>query len=189
MKSAHSSRRNALILSGLVALSAAGVALVRVTRHAPAAASAVAVAVDSGAVDAGLPLAEFGFPGPMRDALVASILRGEKTSTTELHEEHRRKGTPVDEVGARALLVDSQGRGVAVIETTAVAIKPMGAVDLAFAIDEGEGFKTVGEWKAAHRAFFTCPEMKAFLGDPPFTVDDRTLVVCYRFRVVERIRR
>jgi hypothetical protein len=35
------------------------------------------------AVD-GLPLAEFGFPGPLRERLVASILRGEKVSTTGL---------------------------------------------------------------------------------------------------------
>ena len=39
-----------------------------------------------------LPVAEFGFPGPLRDALVAAILRGEKTSTTGLLEEHRRDG-------------------------------------------------------------------------------------------------
>jgi uncharacterized protein YhfF len=31
-----------------------------------------------------LPLAEFGFPGPLRDQLVAAILAGDKTTTTGL---------------------------------------------------------------------------------------------------------
>jgi uncharacterized protein YhfF len=63
----------------------------------------------------------------------------------------------------------------------------MGGVDLAFAIDEGEGFTSVAEWREAHLAFFTSAEMTAVLGDPPVVIDDDTLVVCSRFRVVERL--
>ena len=137
--------------------------------------------------DDGLPVAEFGFPGPLRDKLVAAILDGSKTSTTGLLEEYRREGTTVGEAGDRELVIDSDGRGVAVIETTAVEIKPFGAVDLQFAIDEGEGFETVAQWRDAHVRFFTCEEMTAALGDPPVTIDDETLVVCTRFRLVERL--
>jgi uncharacterized protein YhfF len=134
-----------------------------------------------------VPVAEFGFPGPLRDRLVAAILSGEKTSTTGLLEEYRREGEAVETVGARELVVDSAGVGVAVIETTEVEVKRMGDVDLQFAIDEGEGFETVADWHAAHVRFFTSPEMVALLGDPPVAVDDDTLVVCSRFRVVERL--
>ncbi len=134
-----------------------------------------------------LPIAEFGFPGPLRDTLVAAVLRGEKTATCGLLEEYRREGAPVEEVGTRELVVDSDGRGVAVIETTEVEVKRMGDVDLAFAIDEGEGFATVQEWHDAHVRFFTSPEMTAALRDPPVAIDDDTLLVCARFRVVERI--
>ena len=134
-----------------------------------------------------LPPAEFGFPGPLRDSLVAAILTGEKTSTTGLLEEYRREGSAVEGVGALALVVDSDGRGVAVIETTEIEVKRMGDVDLPFAIDEGEGFETVEDWYAAHVRFFTSPEMADALGDPPVTIDDDTLVVCTRFRVVERL--
>ena len=133
----------------------------------------------------GLPHAEFGFPGPLRDALVAAILRGDKVSTTGLYEEYRREGTPVGVPGHRELVVDSEGRGVAVIETTEVEVRRMGDVDLRFAIDEGEDFETVGDWREAHVRFFTCPEMVEALGDPPVEIDDDTLVVCSRFRVVE----
>jgi uncharacterized protein YhfF len=134
-----------------------------------------------------LPLAEFAFPGPLRDSLVAVILDGSKTSTTGLLEEYRREGSPIEVVGARELVVDSAGRGVAVIETTEVEVKRMGDVDLQFAIEEGEGFATVDDWYEAHVRFFTSPEMTAALGDPPVAIDDDTLVVCSRFRVVERL--
>lgn len=134
-----------------------------------------------------LPHAEFGFPGPLRDRLVAAILSGEKTSTTGLHEEFVREGLPVVGVGGRELVVDSDGRGVAIIETTEVETKRMGDVDLAFAIDEGEGFETLTEWHDAHVRFFTSPEMVDLLGDPPVPIDDDTLVICFRFRLVERL--
>jgi uncharacterized protein YhfF len=134
-----------------------------------------------------LPISEFGFPGPLRDKLVAAILTGEKTSTTGLHEELVRDGSPIVGVGDRELVVDSDGRGVAIIETTEVETKRMGDVDLAFAVDEGEGFETLEEWREAHVRFFTSPEMVELLGDPPVRVDDDTLVVCFRFRLVERL--
>ena len=134
-----------------------------------------------------LPTAEFGFPGPLRDRLVAAILSGVKTSTTGLLEEYRREGEPVEEVGVRELVLDSDGRGVAVIETNEVEVKRLGDVDLPFAIDEGEGFETVAQWREAHVAFFTSDEMTAVLGPPPVAIDDDTLVVCSRFRVVERL--
>ena len=90
-------------------------------------------------MDADLPEAQFGFPGPLRDKLVAAILRGEKTSTTGLLEHYQREGETPGPVGKRMLVIDSDGRGVAVIEITESEVKPMGEVDLAFAIDEGKG--------------------------------------------------
>jgi uncharacterized protein YhfF len=134
-----------------------------------------------------LPIAEFGFPGPLRDRLVAAILSGEKTTTTGLLEEYRREGAEPEAPGRRELVVDSDGRGVAVIEILEVVVQRMGDVELEFAIAEGEGFGSVTAWRDAHVAFFTSPEMTAALGEPPVAVDDDTLVVCSRFRVVERL--
>jgi uncharacterized protein YhfF len=134
-----------------------------------------------------LPRAEFGFPGPLRDRLVAAILRGEKTSTTGLREAVVRSGESPGAVSDRELVVDSGDAGVAVIETTSVELKRFDEVDLAFAVDEGEGFETLEAWRDAHVRFFTSQEMTAVLGDPPLAIDDATIVVCYRFRVVERL--
>ena len=134
-----------------------------------------------------MPRAEFGFPGPLRDRLVVAILGGAKTTTTGLHEEYVRDGSDWGPVGHRELVIDSEGRGVAVIETVEVEVevKRLGDVELQFAIDEGEGFASLVEWRDAHVRFFTCLEMTAALGDPPVAIDDDTLVVCERFRLVE----
>ena len=134
-----------------------------------------------------LPVAEFGFPGPLRDRLVAAVLRGEKTSTTGLHEGYVRSGEALTEVGRRELVIDSSGTAVAVIETTSVEVRRFGDVDLAFAIDEGEGFETVEQWREAHIRFFESAELAAELGEPPVVVDEDTLVVCERFRLVETL--
>jgi hypothetical protein len=74
-----------------------------------------------------------------------------------------------------------------VIETTELEVKRMGDVDLALARDEGEGFETLDEWREAHVRFFTSAEMVAALGRPAVAIDDDSLVVCSRFRVVELI--
>ena len=131
--------------------------------------------------------AEFAFPGPLRDKLVAAILRGEKTSTTGLVAEYEKYGEELPVVGERALMIDSAGEGVAVLETTEVRVLPLSEVDLQHALDEGEGFADVAEWRADHTAYWQSAEMRAAMEDPEFTVDDTTLVVATRFVIMERI--
>ncbi|QVQ52383.1 ASCH domain-containing protein [Spiractinospora alimapuensis] len=131
-----------------------------------------------------LPREEFAFPGPLRDLLVGAILSGEKTSTSSLMLEYEREGEPLPEVGRRSAVVDSQERPVAVIELTEVRVVRLADVDLQHAIDEGEGYTSVAQWRAGHEEFWHSPEVRAELGDPTFTVDDDTLVVASRFRLV-----
>ncbi|WP_410610058.1 ASCH domain-containing protein [Amycolatopsis sp. lyj-109] len=131
--------------------------------------------------------AEFAFPGPLRDKLVAAILRGEKTSTTGLVAEYEKYGEELPVVGERELMIDSAGNGVAVLETTEVRVLPLSEVDLQHALDEGEGDTSVAEWRAGHTEYWQSAEMRAALEDPEFTVDDTTMVVASRFVIVERI--
>ena len=138
-------------------------------------------------MDAELRVARFGFPGPLRDQLVSAILDGTKTSTTGLVESFVRHGRPLPEVGEREQVVDSADRPVAVIETTEVRVGTKGDVDAAFAVEEGEGFRTVDDWWAAHVAYFTSPQMGEDLGDPAVDVDDTTRLVLLRFRLVKRL--
>ncbi|MEU7656110.1 ASCH domain-containing protein [Micromonospora taraxaci] len=131
-----------------------------------------------------LPLAEFAFPGPLRDTLVGAILSGAKTSTTGLLIGYECANEPLPEVGQRTAVVDSAGRRVAVIELTDVRVIRLADVDLEHALAEGEGDESVAQWRAGHETFWHSAEMRAELGDPDFTVDDDTLVVTERFRLV-----
>ncbi|MFD4030907.1 ASCH domain-containing protein [Streptomyces sp. NPDC058637] len=127
------------------------------------------------------------FPGPLRDQLVAAVLSGEKVSTSGLLLEYEIEKEELPPVGERSALIDSQGREIAVVEVTEVRVLPLGSVDLRHALDEGEGHTSVAEWRAGHEAFWHSEEMRDALGDPSFTVDDDTMVVAERFRVVERL--
>ena len=131
-------------------------------------------------------VAEFAFPGPVRDALVAAILAGAKTATAGLVHEYELEGEPLPHPGERSVVVDSREQPVAVIETTEVAVVRVGDVDEQFARDEGEGFESVADWRAAHERFWHGDEFRASIGDPAFTVDDDTQMVAERFRLFER---
>jgi uncharacterized protein YhfF len=137
---------------------------------------------------AALPKSEFAFPGPLRDQLVAAILTGAKTSTTGLVVDYEHEGEALPEVGERAVVIDSDERPVAVIETTEVRIVPLAAVDLEHVIDEGEGDRSIASWRANHESFWHSEEMREALDDPEFTVDDATLTVLQRFRLVSDLR-
>lgn len=132
-----------------------------------------------------LPPALFAFPGPLRDMLVAAVLSGAKTSTTGLLADYEVTGDPLPVVGGRMAVLDSRDRPVAVLEVTDVRVLPLAEVDLAHAVDEGEGYASVAEWRASHERFWHGPETRELLGDPEFTVADDTVVVAERFRVVE----
>jgi uncharacterized protein YhfF len=132
-----------------------------------------------------LPLAEFAFPGPLRDQLVAAILSGDKTTTSGLVVDYEHEDDPLPLPGLRQQVVDSAGNPVAVIETTAVRVVRLADVDLAHALGEGEGYRSVAEWRAGHERFWHSAEMREAMNDPEFTVDDDTLVVAQTFRLVE----
>ncbi|MET8325278.1 ASCH domain-containing protein [Streptomyces sp. NPDC005181] len=125
------------------------------------------------------------FPGPLRDQLVEAVLSGAKVSTTGLLAEYEAEKEELPPVGERSALIDSAGREIAVVEVTEVRILRLGDIDLQHVIDEGEGDTSAAEWRASHERFWQGEEMREALGDPEFTVDDGTLIVAERFRVVE----
>lgn len=129
-------------------------------------------------------LAYFGFPGPLRDRLVAAILTGARTATSSLLADYQRGDEPLPRAGERSVVMDSGDRPVAVIETTGVRVVRVGDVDLQHAVDEGEGYESVAAWRAGHEEFWHSAGARADLGDPDFTVGDDTLMVAERFRLV-----
>lgn len=128
-----------------------------------------------------LPVSEYAFPGPLRDLLVGAILTGEKTTTTSLLREYEVEGEPLPQPGDHAVVIDSAGSPVSIETIAQVRIARLGAVDLAHAIGEGEGYTNVAEWRAGHEGFWHSDDYREFLGDPEFRVDDDTLAVLVRF--------
>ncbi len=119
-----------------------------------------------------LPPLELGYARtPLRRELADAVLRGEKTATAGLYGDD-----PLPQVGDRFLLLDFDDQPVAIVETTEARVVRAGDVDVEFARDEGEGFDTVADWRAAHERFWS---------DREFT--DDTLIVAERFRLVERL--
>ena len=108
----------------------------------------------------------------LRRKLVEAVLRGEKTATAGVHADDE----PLPRVGDSCLLLGYDDEPVAVVETTEVRVLRVADIDLAFARDEGEGFTTVAEWRSAHERFWSDQE-----------IDDDTLVVAERFRLLERL--
>src|SRR3954468_6844804 len=120
---------------------------------------------------------ELGYPRTeLRRRLVDAVLTGEKTATAGLRAEDEAEGEKLPQGGGHLLLFDYDDEPVAVVETVELRVLRAGDVDLAFARDEGEGFDSVEEWRAAHESFWAGTE-----------ITDDTLVVAERFRLVERL--
>jgi uncharacterized protein YhfF len=137
----------------------------------------------------GLQVCGFGDPGSeLRRELVDLVLAGTKQATAGLLVEMELDGEAVPVPGMREAVIDADGRFVGVIETTECRILRMADVDDAFARDEGEGFADAADWRVAHDRYFGThlDELRERLGDPAWALDDDTLMVCQRFRLVER---
>lgn len=113
----------------------------------------------------------------LRQKLVDSVLRGDKTATAGLRADcEPHTDDPLPQIGDRYVLLGFEDEPVAVVETTEVRVVRAADVDLAFALDEGEGFETVADWRHAHEQFWADEG-----------IGDDTLIVAERFRVVERL--
>ena len=121
--------------------------------------------------------------------MTALALAGTKTTTAGLFAEVEVEGEAVTEPGDLEILLDSNEQPVAVIETIQNRVARLADVDDRHAIDEGEGYRNVAEFRVAHERFWNAylDDLRGRLGDPTFVINDDTYVVLQRFRVVERL--
>ncbi|WP_151525798.1 ASCH domain-containing protein [Serinicoccus kebangsaanensis] len=149
------------------------------------------------------PAWSFGEDPATADRLLGLVLAGRKTATASalrdyeedaqarhaLEDEPRaegdtltRTGTDLDlalpEPGLLSILLDGTGRPRALIRITDVQVCRFGDVDDEHARLEGEGNRTLADWRAIHRDAFAATAPQA---EP---VDDDTLVVLERFEVL-----
>ena len=59
------------------------------------------------------------------------------------------------QLGKQMVMLDGAGRGWAIIETVELDQRRFDEVDAAFARDEGEGDRTLEDWREGHRRYFT----------------------------------
>jgi uncharacterized protein YhfF len=121
----------------------------------------------------------FGDSPEMADELGRLVVTGVKTATAAALWEYEHEGDEPPEAGDHSVVVDGAGEPLCVVETVDVTVVPFDEVDRQFAVDEGEGFESVADWRDAHWRFWsrTLPA----IGRTP---SEQMPVVCERFRVV-----
>ncbi|WP_349879655.1 ASCH domain-containing protein [Micromonospora sp. HUAS YX12] len=123
----------------------------------------------------GLRALALGTPGELRTRLNTLVLSGVKTATAGLVHEYDDENEELEYVGERLVLVDDDDEFVGVVEVTGVEVVRFADVPWDFARAEGEGDRSIEEWREGHGAYW------ARQGTP---VTDDTPVVCLRFRLV-----
>ena len=120
---------------------------------------------------------ELGYRGTeLRRKLVEAVLRGEKIATASLREEYAPDtDEPLPEPGESFLLLGYDDEPLGVVKTTELRVVRAADVDQQFARDEGEGFETVEQWRAAHERAWSDRE-----------ITNDTLIVCVWFTLIER---
>ncbi len=121
----------------------------------------------------------FGDNPAMADDLLSYVLTGKKTATSGMLKDYEIDNDPIPEIGNRSIILDGENFPVCVIETTNVIIQPYNEVDKRFALAEGEGFKSLQDWRDAHWHFFTrrCEKLD-------ITPTETMTLVCEEFKVI-----
>jgi uncharacterized protein YhfF len=91
---------------------------------------------------------------------------------------------PLPRPGDRQVVIDSAGTPIALIEIAGVRVVRVGDIDLPHAVGEGEGYASVAEWRSGHERFWHSRDYRDYRGDLAFTVNDDTLAVAQRFRLL-----
>lgn len=126
------------------------------------------------------PAWSFGATPEQADELLVLVLDGTKTATASALADYESDGAPLPEPGSLSIIVDGAGHPRALIETTAVEVRPFSEVDAEHARLEGEGDLSLEHWREVHRRFF------AEVATHDHRVDDDLPVVLERFRVVHQ---
>ena len=113
----------------------------------------------------------FGDSPELADELLDLVLEGKKTATTWAASTGL-KGT---EVGKQMIVKDGNGQPRAILETIELIKRPFKEVDVSFAYEEGEGDRTLANWRKDHIQYFTREG----------TYSEDMEVYCERFKLIE----
>ena len=120
----------------------------------------------------------FGATPEHADALLDLVLAGIKTGTASSLWDYEATGDPLPRVGDYSVILDGAGAPRAVLETTSLDTVPFDEVTAEHAHSEGEGDRTLDDWRVTHERYWRqhSENPRGFEPDMP--------VLCERFRVV-----
>ena len=116
--------------------------------------------------------------GPFANELAALVLDGTKTATASSLIAYETEGAPLPEPGCYSVLYED-GTAAAVIRDTKVSLVPFDEVSPEHAYKEGEGTRTLEEWRDIHRRFFS-PDYQAAGKE----FDEKGICVLEEFRLI-----
>lgn len=114
----------------------------------------------------------FGADPVQADALLALVLGGKKTATASAFEDYS-ESDPVPVVGSLSIVLDGAGHPRALLRTTEVSVVAFDEVSEAHAHAEGEGDRSLAQWRHDHERFFTDvdPFGRGFRHDMPVVLE------------------
>lgn len=89
------------------------------------------------------------------------------------------RNEPLPKIGSFIVLTDWEGTAKCIVKTTAVKLKPLFSIDVDYAELEGEGDKSLDQWKNMYWNYFT-RELSPFGRVPK----ESMIVVCVTFEKV-----
>ena len=117
--------------------------------------------------------------GDDADALAQLVLVGIKTATSSAYPLYAACGEPLPKENQYSVILDSRGEAVCIVKTEKVCVVPFACVGQNHAAKEGEGDRSLDDWRKTHEAFFTREMNVAGL-----TFDFSMDVVCEEFKKV-----
>lgn len=121
----------------------------------------------------------FGNTINMAVELAELVISGTKTATVSLAKmnELEPDKAPLDH--GYSVVTDFDGTPMCIIQTTELRHLPFNKVDASFAFDEGEGDRTLENWRSAHWDYFAREA-----AENGFDFDETSIVCCERFRLL-----
>ena len=121
----------------------------------------------------------FGDSKEMADELAKLVSEGKKTATASNYTLYELEKEELPFPGLINIILDGDGKAVAIAETTSVEVVPFDEVTQEHAYLEGEGDCTLNYWRDVHETFF-----KKEFENMSKVFDDKIPVVCERFRLL-----
>lgn len=120
----------------------------------------------------------FGATPAQADSLLALVLEGTKTATASALWDYEYSQDPLPEPGLLNIILDGFGTPRALVETVAVEVVPFNEVQASHALAEGEGDRSLLDWRETHENYWRQHS------ENPRGFEPNMPVVCERFRLM-----